>query len=108
MLVAACAEELGPTYAPDEDEDSLLHPPTAEPVQEDGDAKGAYPRFANDNERDPDLDVCELLPVGDGACAHACDPVALATFIPAGTCVTFTCTLTDGSPYRTGGCNPVE
>lgn len=50
-------------------------------------------------------DVCSLLPDDDSACAHACDPVALLTHIPAGTCVTLECPLTDGTSYRTGACN---
>jgi hypothetical protein len=49
--------------------------------------------------------VCDLLPDGDDACAHACEPGGLASYIPEGTCTTFVCTLTDGSTYTTGGCN---
>jgi hypothetical protein len=54
-------------------------------------------------------DLCSMLPAptdaGD-ACSHLCDEEGIASFIPAGTCVTFVCHLTDGSTYRTGGCAP--
>jgi hypothetical protein len=108
LLGPACAQEIGPTVAPDEDEDGVAEPPMAEPVPEDPDDKHEFSQVTNDPERDPSVDVCKLLPTDDSACAHACDPVALATFVPTGTCVTFTCTLTDGSLYRTGGCNSAE
>jgi len=53
-----------------------------------------------------DLDVCGQLPQDDSACAHACEPDVLLTFIPKHSCVTFKCTLTDGGEMFTGGCNP--
>jgi len=40
--------------------------------------------------------ICELLPL-DGPCSLVCDPAALiARYVPAGSCVTFFCELTDG------------
>lgn len=48
---------------------------------------------------------CDLLPDDGSACAHACDPAALEAYIPAGTCVTFDCPLTDGTSIRVGGCH---
>lgn len=101
LFGAACAEQTGPGVGPDEDEDPIVPVPTGElppdlPTTE---------RPLDDEPDDPNLEVCALLPDGDGACTHACDPDALAAFIPQGTCVTFSCTLTNGRPYRTGGCN---
>jgi len=52
-----------------------------------------------------EVDICTLLPT-EGACAHACDPDALADFVPPGTCASFMCPLTDGTTYHTGACNP--
>jgi hypothetical protein len=52
-----------------------------------------------------DPSVCDLLPDDDSACAHACDPAALETLIPEGTCAMLECPLTSGGVYRTGGCN---
>ncbi len=101
-FVAACAEQVGPDIAPDEDEDPINFPDPYEGVQ------SGVPTIARSSPQDPidpDPDICNKLPDDDSACAHACDPVALSAFIPEGTCVTFTCTLTDGSQYRTGGCN---
>lgn len=49
--------------------------------------------------------VCDLLPNDDSACAHACDPDAVEAAIPPGTCAVLECPLTDGTTYRTGGCN---
>jgi hypothetical protein len=49
--------------------------------------------------------VCAMLPQDDSACAHACDEEALLAFIPAGTCASFSCPLTDGTTFVTGGCN---
>jgi hypothetical protein len=49
--------------------------------------------------------LCDLLPQDGSACAHACDESALLAFIPEGTCATFSCPLTDGSTFVTGGCN---
>jgi hypothetical protein len=40
-------------------------------------------------------DVCDLLP-SCGPCSVACDPDALAEYIPAGTCAAFLCHLIDG------------
>ena len=99
LLAASCAEQVGPGIAPDEDEDSIYVP---DPTDE-GEAPAAAAAFRRDS--DSGLDICALLPPDDGACTHACDPVALSGFIPEGTCVTFTCRLLDGSTYRTGGCN---
>ena len=101
MLAAACAEQVGPGTAPDEDEDSVWVP---DPTDE-GSVPSDTAEFTRERMRDPEPDVCSMLPADEGACTHACDPVALASFIPDGTCATFTCTLTDGSIYRTGGCN---
>jgi hypothetical protein len=50
--------------------------------------------------------MCAMLPQEEGACAHACDQDALLEFIPKGSCASFSCTLTDGSTFVTGGCNP--
>jgi hypothetical protein len=102
-VVTACAEQVGPEVAPDEDEDPINVPDPYEGVEE-GELPTSARRTPQDP-MDPDQGVCNLLPMDDSACAHACDPVALSAFIPQGTCVTFTCTLTDGSQYRTGGCN---
>ena len=52
-----------------------------------------------------DTSVCDLLPDDDSACAHACDPDAVAATIPEGTCAVLECPLSDGRVYRTGGCN---
>jgi hypothetical protein len=49
---------------------------------------------------------CDLLPQDDSACAHACEPDVLLTFVPAHQCITFKCALTDGETLYTGGCNP--
>jgi hypothetical protein len=49
--------------------------------------------------------LCEQIVETEGPCAVACDPVALAAFIPKGTCTLFLCTLEDGSQYKTGGCS---
>ena len=49
--------------------------------------------------------VCELLPDDNSACAHACDADVVEQYIPVGTCAVLECTLTDGTVYRTGGCN---
>lgn len=49
---------------------------------------------------------CDLLPQDGSACAHACDPGALAAFIPQGTCAVFDCPLTNGTSIRVGGCSP--
>jgi hypothetical protein len=103
VLVTACAEQVGPDIAPDEDEDPIHFPDPYEGVDQSELPTAA--RSSPQDPTDPDLDVCNMLPDDDSACAHACDPVALSAFIPEGTCVTFTCTLTDGSEYRTGGCN---
>lgn len=102
FFAAACAEETGPGVAPDEDEDPILWPLPEDDLPPD---LPTTARRLNDDPTDPSLDVCTLLPDDDGACTLACDPDALAAFIPAGTCVTFSCTLTNGKPYRTGGCN---
>ncbi len=107
MVALACAEQLGPTTAPDEDEDDRFDP-MAEPVEDGDTGKGSNNRFVDNDDVLTEPQVCKLLPAGDGACAHACDPVALATFIPEGTCATFTCTLTDGSEFRAGGCNTAD
>lgn len=101
MLVAACAEQVGDGVAPDEDEDSIYVPDP----EDDKDRAGDGSAFARMDDRDPAPDVCALLPADDSACAHACDPVALMEYVPTGTCATFTCELTNGETYRTGGCN---
>ena len=49
-------------------------------------------------------DICNLLPV-DGACAYACDPDKMMSFIPEGACALIPCTLTDGTNFNAGGCN---
>lgn len=46
---------------------------------------------------------CEGFP-SDGACSQACNPDALRSFIPPGTCATFECPRSDGSIVRVGGC----
>lgn len=67
----------------------------------------AQPVIARETAPDPDrAPQCMDLPQDDSACAHACDPDALLSYIPKGTCMTFMCTLTDGSEFKTGGCNP--
>jgi len=49
--------------------------------------------------------VCDLLPQ-TGPCSLACDPQALIDqYVVSGTCVTFTCHLTDGQVFNAGGCN---
>jgi len=73
-------------------------------VDEGPDVTAASPlRAAVDNDTQPNL--CNLLPDDDSACAHACDPAAFADAIPEGTCAVFDCPLSDGTIYRTGGCN---
>jgi hypothetical protein len=52
-----------------------------------------------------DASICDVLPP-DGACAAACDPEALAQFIPPGVCAVIGCQLTDGRTVKIGGCNP--
>ena len=49
--------------------------------------------------------VCDLLPDDDSACAHACDADVVEQYIPVGTCAVLECPLSDGTIYRTGGCN---
>jgi len=59
-------------------------------------------------ERTPDMAIvpaCNEFPQDDSACAHACDQDALLSYIPEGTCMTFSCPMKDGSTYVTGGCN---
>ncbi len=102
LFAAACAEQTGPGVGPDEDEDPLLWPVPTDDLPPD---LPTTARSLNDDPEDPNLEECALLPDDDGACAHACDPDALAAFIPQGTCVTFSCTLTNGKLFRTGGCN---
>jgi hypothetical protein len=56
----------------------------------------------------PDMDrapECADLPQDDSACAHACDEDALLSYIPEGTCATFSCPLANGETYVMGGCN---
>ena len=79
--------------------------PTADPSGPDTTTPGAT--FARERQPDPEtpLPVCDLLPADDSACAHACDPDGLVSYIPAGTCATFKCPLADGTTYLTGGCN---
>lgn len=79
------------------------------PVEDGKDSEPAPPEpdmqnFAGDSAADDSID-CALLPEGDDACAHACDPDGLLGYIPEGTCVKFECTQTDGRPFSTGGCN---
>jgi hypothetical protein len=102
LLAASCAEQTGPGVAPDEDEDPIVWPLPTDDLPPD---LPTTSRALEEDPADPNLDVCALLPDDDGACAHACDPDALIAFIPEGTCVTFSCTLTNGRLYRTGGCN---
>jgi hypothetical protein len=102
LCAVSCAEQSGPSTAPDEDEDPIVWPLPSDDVPPD---LPTTARSLNDDPADPNHDVCGLLPNDDGACAHACDPDALLAFIPEGTCVVFSCTLTNGSLYRTGGCN---
>jgi hypothetical protein len=61
---------------------------------------------ARQTRHDPeDPAVCSMLPHDDSACAHACDEDALLAYIPEGTCASFSCPLTDGTTFVTGGCN---
>ena len=56
----------------------------------------------------PDMNkvpACADFPQDDSACAHACDQDALLSYIPEGTCMTFSCPMPDGSTFVTGGCN---
>jgi hypothetical protein len=50
-----------------------------------------------------DPSICEVLPP-DGVCADACDPDALAQYIPPGVCALIVCQLTDGRTINIGGC----
>jgi hypothetical protein len=51
-----------------------------------------------------DPDVCSLLP-DEGPCALACDPDALIeTYVPAGSCVAFACTLDNGQEIAVHAC----
>lgn len=52
---------------------------------------------------DGDATICDVLPP-DGACADACDPEALAQYIPPGVCALIVCHLTDGRTINIGGC----
>lgn len=52
-----------------------------------------------------DPDVCDLLPSA-GPCAVACDPVALAAYLPPGTCGAFVCELVDGREASFHTCHP--
>lgn len=82
--------------------------PTDETPAPDGTTKVPAPEtFARERQPDPETPspVCDLLPADDSACAHACDPDGLVSYIPAGTCATFKCPLADGTTYLTGGCN---
>ncbi len=52
-----------------------------------------------------DEDVCGLLPC-DGPCSLACDYDALvAEYVPSGTCVVFSCELTDGRTFGLHACH---
>ena len=75
------------------------------PTEESPEDEPVITQLARQPDPEEGKSVCEMLPPGDGACAHACDADALLAFIPPGTCVTFVCTLLDGSEYVTGGCN---
>jgi hypothetical protein len=49
---------------------------------------------------------CELAIDITGACSLACFPDAVIEHhVPAGTCATFACELSDGSTLHVGGCN---
>ncbi len=52
-------------------------------------------------------DVCDGLPT-EGACAAACDPAALAAFVPPGACASFSCDLVDGRHLVVHACHPEE
>lgn len=55
-----------------------------------------------------DEEICGLLPC-DGPCSLACDSEALiAEYVPSGTCVVFSCKLTDGRSISVHACDPAE
>lgn len=52
-------------------------------------------------------EICDMLPP-DGPCSQACDPDALASYVPAGTCAVFRCDLLDGRSISVHACRPGE
>jgi hypothetical protein len=92
LFLSACVDESGPTST-----DSGDGEVTELTRQAPGDK-------SDDIEEDGARNICDLLPT-DGACAHACNPEKMMTFVPEGTCAVFVCELTDGTTYNTGGCN---
>ena len=64
------------------------------------------PIYAQDHEPDPNEApaACEGFPDDGSACSQACNPDALRSFIPEGTCATFECPYSDGTTVRVGGC----
>ena len=72
LVLSACIGD-GVDRAPDSlpvDETNEIDPGT-EPTIPDP--------YVGDFEVDDDVSVCDLLPDGDDACAHACDPDGLAS-----------------------------
>ena len=52
--------------------------------------------------------ICDALPC-DGPCSLACDREELVTeYVPAGTCISFYCELTDGRPFVLDACHPPD
>ncbi|NVB83256.1 MAG: hypothetical protein HOV81_33095 [Kofleriaceae bacterium] len=98
LVLSACiGDGLGGDPGPLPVEDGKEFDPATEPDDN-------VQTFVGEETPDNEID-CALLPEGDDACAHACDPDGLVSYIPAGTCVKFECELTDGRPFTTGGCN---
>lgn len=50
-------------------------------------------------------EVCDMLPP-EGACSQACNQVALADYVPPGTCAVFRCELLDGRAITVHACHP--
>jgi len=92
LILSACLDESAPTSTDSGDDET---------VELARDVPGDK---ADDIEDEGERNICDLLPT-EGACAHACDPETMMTFVPEGTCAVFHCQLSDGTIYNTGGCN---
>lgn len=97
LLATACVEDPEITVAepePDTDGPSVF-------AQVDGGAP------VEPGQQTPE-DICGLLPC-DGPCSLACDSEALiAEYVPSGTCVVFSCTLTDGRSIGVHACDAAD
>ena len=80
----------------------------SDPVDTDNGGAGVPTVLTRDNAGeagDDSSDICSKLPADAGACSVACEPEAVMAFIPQDTCAVIRCTLTDGTPFSTGGCH---